>query len=108
MRIIYNAAKLLGKTADARVYKEKYETQLKRVRKEYFTAGGRLCYDTVTAQVISLYFDIAPKKHRQKLADALNENVKTHNYTLSTGFIGTTYLLFALADNGYKIGRAHV
>ncbi len=100
LRIIYNAAKLLGKAADARVYKEKYETQLKRVRKEYFTAGGRLCYDTVTAQVIALYFDIVPKKHRQKLADALNENVKTHNYTLSTGFIGTTYLLFALADNG--------
>lgn len=55
----------------------------------------------MTAQVIALYFDIVPKKHRQKLADALNENVKTHNYTLSTGFIGTTYLLFALADNGY-------
>ncbi len=101
LKIVADTAKILGETAEAKHYKDKYEKQLKRVREEYFTSGGKLCYDTVTAQALALYFDIVPEKHRKKLAEALNENVKVHNYTLCTGFIGTTYLLYALADNGY-------
>ena len=101
LKIVYETAKLLNEKEDEKLYKDKYEKQLKRVREEYFTAGGRLCFDTVTAQVLALYFGIAPEEHRKKLAEALNENVKIHNYTLCTGFIGTTYLMFALADNGY-------
>ncbi len=101
LKIVYETAKILGETDDEKIYKDKYEKQLARVRDEYFTAGGRLCFDTVTAQVLALHFDIVPEEHRSKLAEALNENVKVHNYTLCTGFIGTTYLLYALADNGY-------
>lgn len=101
LKIACETAKLTGDAQGAKTYKDKYEKQLERVRKEYFTAGGRLCFDTVTAQVLALHFGIVPKKHKEKLAAALNENVKVHNYTLCTGFIGTTYLLFALADNGY-------
>ena len=48
-----------------------------------------------------MHFGIIPEQHRAKVAEMLNENVKVHNYTLCTGFIGTTYLLYALADNGY-------
>lgn len=101
LKIVYQTAKILGESADEKIYKEKYENQLARVRDEYFTAGGRLCFDTITAQVLALHFGIVPEKHRKQLADALNQNVITHNYSLSTGFIGTTFLLFALADNGY-------
>ncbi len=101
LKIVAETAKLLGEKSEAKLYKAKYERQLKRVREEYFTAGGRLCFDTVTAQVLALYFGIVPEEHRTKLAEALNENVKVHNYTLCTGFIGTTYLLYALADNGF-------
>lgn len=101
LKIVAETAKLLGEIADEKIYQEKYERQLARVREEYFTAGGRLCFDTTTAQVLALYFNIVPEAHREKLAAALNQNVITHNYSLSTGFIGTTYLLFALADNGY-------
>lgn len=101
LKIIYETAKILGATDDEKIYKEKYEKHLARVREEYFTAGGRLCFDTVTAQVLALYFNIVPEQHRKKLAASLNQNVIAHNYSLSTGFIGTTYLLYALADNGY-------
>lgn len=101
LKIVAETAGLLGEKADAKLYKDKYEKHLKRVREEYITAGGRLCFDTVTAQVLALYFGIIPEQHRAKVAEMLNENVKVHNYTLCTGFIGTTYLLYALADNGY-------
>lgn len=100
LRIVADAAKLLG-DEEERVYRDKYETHLKRVRKEYFTEGGRLCFDTVTAQVLALQFGIVPEERRAELANALDENVIRHGYRTVTGFAGTPYLLFALADNGH-------
>ncbi len=101
LKIVAETARLLGEKSETKLYKDKYEKHLKRVREEYITAGGRLCFDTVTAQVLALHFGIIPEQHRAKVAEMLNENVKVHNYTLCTGFMGTTYLLYALADNGY-------
>lgn len=101
LKIVAETAKLIGEMADARLYGEKYDKQLARVREEYFTAGGRLCYDTITAQTLALYFGIVPERHRAKLAKALNDNVIKHGCGVVTGFVGTVYLLFALADNGY-------
>lgn len=101
LKIVSEAAEILGEKADGKLYRDKYEEQLARVRAEYFTAGGRLCLDTATAQALSLYFNIVPERHRVKLAAALNENVIKHGYGAVTGFVGTPYLLFALADNGY-------
>ena len=101
LKTVAKTAELLNEKADAKLYKEKYENHLARVRGEYFTGSGRLCFDTVTAQTLALYFGIVPEKHRSKLAKQLNENVIKHGYAMVTGFIGTPYLLFALADNGY-------
>ena len=100
LKIVAETAKLLGEKLDEGIYQEKYETHLKRVREEYFTVGGRLCLDTVTAQVLALNFNIVPEAHRASLAKTLNENVIKHGYRMVTGFIGSPYLLFALADNG--------
>ena len=101
LKIVHETAKILGDKEAGKVYQEKYELHLKRVREEYFTMGGRLCLDTVTSQVLALYFDIVPETHRASLAKTLNENVIKHGYRVVTGFIGSPYLLFALSDNGY-------
>ena len=95
------AAHLLGKEKEEKIYREKYEQHLSRVRKEYFTESGRLAFDTVTAQAVALHFGIVPEQYRAGLAAQLNENVVRHGYRMVTGFIGSPFLLFALADNGY-------
>ena len=81
---------------------------LNKVRREYITPNGRLAFDTVTAQTLALHFGIIREKDRAKLAAELNENVKKHGCRMVTGFIGTPYLLFALADNGYWETARHV
>ncbi len=101
LRIVAESARLLGKTAEAELYAKKYGKTLKLVRDEYFTKNGRLALDTVTAQVIALHFGIVEENHRNKLAKQLNDNVVRHGYRMVTGFVGSPYLLFALADNGY-------
>ena len=54
----------------------------------------------MTAQAVALHFGIVPEEHRAKLARALGENVRRHGYRVTTGFIGSSFLLYALADNG--------
>lgn len=108
LRIVAECARILGKASDEKLYKTKYERTLKRVRDEYFTKSGRLAVDTVTAQVIALYFDIVRDEHRAGLAKRLDDNVKKHGYRMTTGFVGAPYILFALADNGHFDTAAHV
>ena len=99
--IMAKTAKVLGKGEDAARYQKERDKMLARVQKEYITEGGRLASETVTAHVLALYFHIVPEKYRAKVAASLNERVRRHGYRVVTGFIGTPYLLFALADNGY-------
>lgn len=101
LKIVAKAAALLGKEKAEKKYSRKYEAHLKKMRREYFTRSGRLAFDTVTAQAVALYFGIVPEKHRKKLAEELNKNVLRHGCRVTTGFIGTPFLLYALADNGY-------
>ena len=101
LRIAAETARLLGKGEEEALYAKKREKLLAAMRREYFTAQGRLAFDTVTAQTLALHFHIVPERYRGKLAAMLNENVKKHQYRISTGFIGTPFVLFALADNGY-------
>lgn len=108
LKIVAECARLLGKPDDARLYDDMHDRTLKRVRSEYFTRSGRLALDTVTAQVLALHFDIVGARHKKALAKRLNDNAKKHGYRMVTGFVGSPYLLFALADNGYFDTAAHV
>lgn len=102
------SAKILGDKQSEKIYKQKRATLLKNIRHEYFTGSGRLAFDTVTAEVLALHFNIVPASARNLLAKRLNENVIKHGYCVTTGFIGTPYLLFALSDNGYFETAARV
>ncbi len=101
LRIAEKTAKLMRDEQSEKEFRQKRSALVKKIRREYFTASGRLALDTVTAQVLALYFDIVPAAFRKRLAKTLNENVVRHGYRVVTGFIGTPYLLFALSDNGY-------
>ena len=48
-----------------------------------------------------LQFDLFNEKNKPLAIRHLVENIKKHNYTLTTGFIGTPYLNLVLSDNGY-------
>lgn len=101
LQIITKTAKLLGDNDSAELYERKYKKHLQAMREEYFTAKGRLVFDTITAQTVALHFGIVAEEHCKKLAQTLNENVVKHGYRMVTGFIGTPYLLDTLADYGY-------
>lgn len=98
--LLSRIAEILGKKDDAK----KYLKISKKVSKAYldvFTDGnGKLKNEFQTAYVLPLYFDMFEGAAREKAAENLEKLIIKNNYRIGTGFPGTPYILFALADNG--------
>jgi alpha-L-rhamnosidase len=101
-QLTINTAKVLNKQDDV----TKYTTMLDRIKKafvaEYLTTKGRMVSGTQTAYVLALQFDMLPEALRKQAAERLVENIKTYEYHLTTGFLGTPYLCHVLSKFGYN------
>ncbi|MBB4080681.1 alpha-L-rhamnosidase [Lewinella aquimaris] len=98
--LLARTAEILGKTADATRYRELAKQLREAYLHEYVTPGGRLVSSTQTAYVLALHFDILPEDLREQAARRLVENVRSYGH-LTTGFLGTPYLLEVLTRFGY-------
>ena len=82
-------AELAGKIADA--FNEKY---LDKQTNQYEGA-------TQTANLLPLAFGITPEERRSAVVENIVRDVKDREVHLSTGFLGTAYLLPILSEYGY-------
>ncbi len=98
--IVGKVARILGKAEDADKYDELYRKIKKAFNEEYVTATGRLVSETQTACVLVLHFNLVDEKRRERIIKTLQNKVAEHNYHLTTGFLGTPYLLHVLSENG--------
>ena len=57
--------------------------------------------ETQTGYVMALYFGICDGEERQSFADRLAALIRENGTRMTTGFVGTPYLLHALSENGY-------
>lgn len=99
-RTLSKIAHVLGESDD-----EQYYAQLAdRVAQAYmnvFTDGkGKLHNEFQTAYVLPLYLGMFPQNQRTAAVKNFVRLVESNDYKIGTGFPGTPYILFALADNG--------
>lgn len=94
------AAAVLGKKEDAEYYGTLSGHIKEAIRREYFTATGRLAADTQTGLALALFFHLEPEFATKRLTDELLSKLKEENMHLTTGFVGTAFLCAALAGNG--------
>ncbi len=99
-RLVAKAAKVLGKNDDASFYEKLSDEVRSAILREYMTETGRLALTTQTAYVLALYMDIIPDEFREQTANALRLKLKSSNFHLRTGFIGTPYLCRVLSNSG--------
>ncbi len=100
--LLYKIALILGKTDDARLYKTISKRAADAYRSILTDGKGRLRKEFQTAYVLPIYFNMFRGKEKRKAADNLAELVRKNGYRIGTGFPGTPYILFALADNGHQ------
>ena len=82
-------AHIVGNEEDAQQYSLLYEKIKDSYKRHFFTEEGRLCVQTQTAQIVSLYFRLVPEEFRQNVVDDLLRLLKERDGHLVTGFVGT-------------------
>lgn len=92
-------AHIVGNEEDAQQYSLLYEKIKDSYKRHFFTEEGRLCVQTQTAQIVSLYFRLVPEEFRQNVVDDLLRLLKERDGHLVTGFVGTPYFCQVLSDN---------
>ncbi len=97
-RLLSKMAAEIGKTEDAKKYEELFERIRQAFNKAYVSDDARIKGDTQTCYCMGLHFDLLPEGKRKLAAEYLVEDIKKRDWHLSTGFVGLSYLLPALAE----------
>lgn len=97
--LVAQVAEALGK--DPAPYKKLFGGVRDAFRAAYVTSGGRVKGDTQTAYVLALSMDLLADSDRAPAAARLVELIKSKEWHLSTGFLGTPRLLPVLTATGH-------
>lgn len=99
-------AHILKKKDDEKHY-DRLANKVSNAYIEKFTnRRGRLLNEFQTGYVLPLYFQMFNANEQKEAASNLEKLVKKNDYCIGTGFPGTPYILFALADNN-KVDTAY-
>ena len=103
-KLTARTAEVLGHTADAARYNNLFDRLKTAFNQAYVTDDGVVTGDTQTGYVLALAFDLVDGDRARRAAQHLIDNIASHDWHLTTGFIGTKDLMLVLA----KIGRNDV
>ena len=93
-------ARAIGNESDAKQFDDLLNNIRAAFQKAYIKEDGTVGTGTQTSYVVALYTKMAPENLEPKLVDKLVKDIESRNWHLSTGFLGTPFLLFALTDHG--------
>ncbi len=93
-------AQAMGKEEDAKRYDDLQQNIRAAFQTAYIKQDGEVGTGTQTSYVAALYTKMAPTSLEPLLVDRLVKEIEARNWHLSTGFLGTPFLLFTLADHG--------
>jgi len=92
-------ATALHRPEDAAKYQAQYEKIAAAYRMAFVKDDGSVAGDTQTGYLATLFTGIAPDSLRAGMVDRLTKNIHAHGDHLTTGFLGTPFLLFVLDEN---------
>jgi alpha-L-rhamnosidase len=93
-------AHAIGKEADTKRYGDSVQNIRTAFQKAYIKDDGTVGTGTQTSYVVALYNKLVPQTLEPLLVDKLIKDIESCEWHLSTGFLGTPFLLFTLADHG--------
>ena len=93
-------ANAIGKEDDAKRYADLIGKIRSAFQKEYIKDNGEVGTGTQTSYVVALYTKMAPESLEPVLVNNLVKDIESRKWHLSTGFLGTPFLLSTLADHG--------
>lgn len=101
-QVLSRIAAILGKDSDAKKYQEENQKVKDAYQKYLVKEDGHLKEDFQSAYVLALAFNMLTDTKRPLALSDLVKNIEKNGNHLTTGFVGTPYLLSVLSDNGRK------
>ena len=98
-REMVEMATALHRTADAEKYQQQYDHITAAYRTAFVKQDGSVEGNTQTAYLATLFTGIAQSSLRANMVDRLAKNIEAHGNHLTTGFLGTPFLMFVLDEN---------
>lgn len=99
--ILSEISGLLGHEDEAAYYRQLSKKTSEAYRSLLMDRDCRIKKDFQTGYVLPLYYQMLSVEDREKTVRHLVRLIRQNDYHIATGFPGTPYVLFALADNGY-------
>lgn len=98
--LVRQAAQILGEDADAATYASLYQQIRSAFANRWVRADGTVGSGSQTSYVLALKFGLVPDDLKAKAFARLADDVASRGNHLSTGFLGTPFLLNVLQDGG--------
>jgi alpha-L-rhamnosidase len=91
--LLSRIARILGREGDGDRFAELAARVREAFRRRFVTGEGHVAAETQTGYVLALHFDLLDGDERKTAAAALVRDIESRGNHLSTGFVGTPYLL---------------
>jgi alpha-L-rhamnosidase len=101
-REMVEMASALHRTADAEKYQHQYENIAAAYRTAFVKDDGSIAGNTQTGYLATIFTGVVPRSLRTNMVDRLVKNIEEHGNHLTTGFLGTPFLLSVLDENGHS------
>jgi len=98
-RLLAEIARAIDRPDQEKRYRELSASVRDAFRRRFVTPDGLVAGNTQTSYVLALHFDLLEDHEREITGGALARNVEQHGH-LTTGFVGTPYLLHVLTAIG--------
>lgn len=95
-------ARATGRVSEAERYAKLRQDIADAFLKAYVRGDGGVGNDSQTSYILALHFGLLPVALRPLAAQRLAADIAARGYLLNTGFLGTPYILDALADHGHE------
>jgi len=99
-RMMEQMAHAIGKEDDAKRYADLIGNIRTAFQTAYIKDNGEVGTGTQTSYVVALYTKMGPESLEPALVNNLVKDIESRKWHLSTGFLGTPFLLSTLADHG--------
>ncbi len=98
--LMMRMAQALDRPEDERKYREVFEKVRAAFNQEYVKPDGTVGTGSQTSYVLALHMNLLSQQERVVAVQKLVEDIKSHDWHLTTGFLGTPYLMLELSDGG--------
>ena len=100
--LMMRIAQVLNRPEDEQKYREVFEKVRAAFNQEYVKPDGTVGTGSQTSYVLALHMNLLSQKNRAIAAEKLVQDIKAHDWHLTTGFLGTPYLLIELSNSGHS------